>query len=379
MQSQPFRIAISDAALADLRERLARTRWPDQLEDVTWDTGTDLAYLKTLVDYWRDRYDWRAEEARLNRFQQFTAEIDGLWIHFVHERAKNGRGVPLVITHGWPGSFIEMAKIIPLLTDPEGHGAAGAPAFDVVVPSLPGYGFSGRPPRTGIAPPQIADLWAKLMAGLGYERFGAQGGDWGAAVTFNLGRRHADRLIGLHFNFMPGSLAPVSALSAEEKAAIAKVAQWQEDEGAYAHVHRTKPQTLAYALTDSPVGLAAWIVEKFRTWSDCGGDVERAFTREELLTNISIYWFTRTISSSIRLYREARLNPARPAPGETVAVPTAVAHFPKEIWMPPRSYVARVFTDVRRWTEAAVGGHFAAMEQPQLLAQELRAFFAGLG
>jgi pimeloyl-ACP methyl ester carboxylesterase len=379
MHTSAFRISIPEPAVTDLRERLARTRWPDQLEDTGWDTGTELSYLKSLADYWRDGFDWRAQEARLNRFAHFTADIDGHNIHFIHERARGGRGIPLILTHGWPGSFVEMEKIIPMLIDPASHGAPEAPAFDVVVPSLPGYGFSSRPRRTGADCAAIADLWAQLMWSLGYPRFGAQGGDWGAGVTFRLGQRHAERLLGMHFNTLPGSLSRSGIEFTEaEKAALAVGAKWNEDENAYGHMHRTKPQTLAYGLTDSPVGLAAWILEKFRSWSDCDGEIERAFTRDELLTNISIYWFTTTISSSIRLYREARINPNRLEPGETIAAPAAMACFPKEIWNPPRSYVERMFSDLRRWTEMPRGGHFAAMEQPQLLADDVRAFFSAL-
>ena len=379
MQTSAFPISIPEPAIADLRERLARTRWPDQLEDTGWDTGTEMSYLKSLADYWRDSYDWRAQEALLNRFAHFTADIDGHNIHFIHERARDGRGIPLILTHGWPGSFVEMVKIIPMLIDPASHGAPEAPAFDVVVPSLPGYGFSSRPRRTGVDCAAIADLWAKLMAGLGYDRFAAQGGDWGAGVTFRLGQRHAERLLGIHFNTLPASLSRSGIeFTEEEKAAGVVAAKWNEDENAYGHMHRTKPQTLAYGLTDSPVGLAAWILEKFRSWSDCSGEVESAFARDELLTNISIYWFTETISSSIRLYRETRFNPNRLEPGETIAVPAAMACFPKEIQNPPRSYVERMFSDLRRWTEMPRGGHFAAMEQPQLLAEDVRAFFSAL-
>jgi pimeloyl-ACP methyl ester carboxylesterase len=381
MTPVPFRIAIPDEAISDLKERLARARWPDQLEDAGWDSGVDLGYLRALVAYWQNTFDWRTQEARLNRLSQFTADIDGHHIHFVHERARGGRGIPLILTHGWPGSFVEMEKVLPLLTDPQRHGALEAPAFDVVIPSLPGYGFSSRPTREGVHPAAIAGLWAKLMTGLGYQRFGAQGGDWGASVTLQLAQRHADRMLGIHFNLIPNGLVRRSetSLTDEEESTFAKGLKWNEDEGAYAHVHRTKPQTLAYALNDSPVGLAAWIVEKFRTWSDCGGDIERAFTRDELLTNISIYWYTQTISSSIRLYREARLGPPRLAPNETIAVPSAFANFPTELWLPPRSYVERAFSNVRRWTVMPMGGHFAAMEQPQLLAADLRAFFGALG
>lgn len=269
-----------------------------------------MSYLKDLVEYWHDGFDWRAQETRLNRFAHFTVDIDGYHIHYIHERARGGSGIPLIITHGWPGSFVEMEKIIPLLTDPASHGAIGAPSFDVVVPSLPGFGFSSRPHRTGVHCGAIADLWAKLMATLGYPRFAAQGGDWGAGVTMRLGQRHAGRLLGMHFNTQPAWVKPTGvAFTKAEKAALTAEAKWNEEENAYGHLQRTKPQTLAYGLTDSPVGLAAWIVEKFRAWSDCDGDIEKAFSRNELLTNVSLYWFTATIGSSMRIYREERFNP----------------------------------------------------------------------
>ena len=379
MQTAAFQISIPESMMADLKERLARTRWPDQLDDPGWSTGTDLSYLKDIAAYWHDGFDWRKQEASLNRLAQFTADIDGHRIHFIHERASNGHGIPLILTHGWPGSFAEMVKIIPLLTDPAAHGAPAAPAFDVVVPSLPGFGFSSRPSCAGVNCAVIADLWARLMAGLGYSQFGAQGGDWGAGVTMRLGQRHPGRLIGMHFNTQPSWVRPAGVtFTAEEQAALAIEAKWEEDENGYRHMQRTKPQTLAYGLTDSPIGLAAWILEKFRSWSDCGGEIENAFTRDELLTNICIYWFTNTISSSIRLYREELFNPNQLAPGETIAVPAAMACFPKEATNPPRSYMERMFSDLRRWTEMDRGGHFAAMEQPHLLAADVRAFFCAL-
>jgi pimeloyl-ACP methyl ester carboxylesterase len=381
MRIEPFRIAIPEAALADLRERLDRARWPDQLDGVGWEWGTDLAYLRDLVAYWHRRFDWRAREAELNRLPQFMAELDGLRIHFIHQRGRGPAPLPLVITHGWPGSFVEMTKILPLLTDPAAHGGDAGDAFDVVVPSLPGYGFSSRPERPGTNVFAIAGLWSKLMAGLGYERFGAQGGDWGASVTTCLGKLFPEALVGIHLNFIPGSYQPPVAdgetLSDEEKAFLACRADWVDRESGYGHIQGTKPQTLAYALTDSPLGLAAWIVEKFRSWADCAGDVERVFSKDELLTNIAIYWFTETIGSSLRLYREGRFAPLRFAAGERVAVPVGIAKLPFEIPMPPRRWVERVY-DVVRWTELPRGGHFAALEQPELLAEDIRAFFRPL-
>jgi pimeloyl-ACP methyl ester carboxylesterase len=373
---------VSDTALTDLRERLGRVHWPDRLDGIGWEQGTDGAYLESLVNYWRSDFDWRAQEAALNRFAHYRATIGDQRIHFVHERARSGGGLPLIITHGWPGSFAEMVKIIPMLTDPEAYGGDANDAFDVVAPSLPGYGFSSPPRRTGMNPFAIAELWAELMAGLGYDRFAAQGGDWGASVTTCLGFLFPNRVPGLHLNYIPGSFQPPDDpagqdLTEEERAFLATRAAWVETEGAYGRIQATRPQSLAYALNDSPAGLAGWIIEKFRAWSDCAGDVEHAFTKDELLTNVSIYWFTQTIGSSMRLYWESRRRPLRFAPGERVRTPTAVAHFPKEIPLPPRSWVERVY-DVRRWTEMPRGGHFAALEQPELLARDIRAFFRPL-
>lgn len=382
MRITPFTIAIPDAALVELRGRLAHTRWPGQPEDIDWEQGTNLDYLQSLADYWRNGFNWRAQEAALNQLPQFHAEVGEQRIHFVHQRARRGRGLPLILTHGWPGSFAEMVKIVPMLTDPEAHGGAAGDAFDVIVPSLPGYAFSPPPRRTGMNAFAIAALWAELMAGLGYERFAVQGGDWGASVSTGLGFRFPDRIVGLHLNYIPGSFEPAydpagGDLTDEERTFLAERAAWAEAEGAYGHLQATRPQTLAYALDDSPAGLAAWIVEKFRAWSDCGGELERAITRDELLVNLSIYWFTRTAGSSLRLYWEVRRRPLRFAPGERIRVPCAVARFAQEAPFPPRSWAERVY-NVRRWTSFPVGGHFAALEQPALLAEDIRAFFRPL-
>ncbi len=381
MKAQPFRIAIDPSALDDLRDRLRRTRWPQAIEGIDWEDGTALAYAQDLVAYWRDRFDWPAQEIALNRLPHFTAAIDDLTIHFIHQRGRGPRPLPLIISHGWPGSFVEMTKILPLLTDPAKHGGDAADAFDVVIPSLPGYGFSSRPLHAGTDPRRIAELWVTLMTGLGYERFGAQGGDWGSAITASLGFFHPEHLVGIHLNMISGSAAPPAAggrpFTAAEEAFRAARVEWAEAEGGYHHIQRTKPLTLAYGLNDSPAGLAAWIVEKFRTWSDCNGDVESVFTRDELLTNIAIYWFTETIGSSVRLYREALRRPLRFKAGERVTVPTGVARFPKEIVQPPREWAERIY-NLQHWKEMARGGHFAAMEQPELLAADIRAFFRPL-
>jgi pimeloyl-ACP methyl ester carboxylesterase len=382
MKVDRFRIAIPDAALEDLRARLARTRWPDEVNDDAWSYGMSLPVLRRLVEYWADRFDWRAQEAALNRLPQFRAEIDGLPIHFVHARGVGPKPFPLVLTHGWPGSFIEMRRILPMLTDPVSHGGNAEDAFDVIVPSLPGYGFSGRPTRAGMSPFAIARIWGALMAGLGYRRYGLQGGDWGAAVSLGAALAFPDAVAGLHLNFLPSLLMPTirpedRPLSEPESRFLAERAAWLDEEGGYARIQGTKPQTLGYALTDSPVGLAAWILEKFRGWSDCGGDVESVFSRDELLTNISIYWLTGTAASSLRLYREARLASLTLGAGQRVAPPFGFARFPKEISRPPREWTERIF-DVWRWTDMQRGGHFAAMEQPALLAEEVREFFRPL-
>lgn len=359
--------------------RLDAVRWPSALDAESWDDGASLAFLKRLIAYWRDRFDWRAQEARLNRLPQFLADIDSLSIHFIHQRGNGPSPIPLVLTHGWPGSFFEMEKIVPLLTDPASHGGDAMDAFHVVVPSLPGYGFSDAPRQPGVGPHHIAELWHKLMAGLGYNRFGLQGGDIGAGVSTWLAHRFPEDVIALHLNYIPGSYRPplgggLAPVSEEEQAFLENSAKWTDAEGAYAHQHGTKPQTLAYALTDSPVGLAAWMVEKFRSWSDCDGDVTRAFTLDDLLTEISLYWFSGTLASSLRLYKEGRRRPLHFVAGDRITPPTAVAMFPHELPMPPRSWVERCYNLVR-WTQMAKGGHFAAMEQPELLAGDIRAFF----
>ncbi len=377
MKVKPFSICVEPAVLTDLCDRLLHTRWPDEINDDAWDWGTRSDCLRKLVDHWATDFDWRAQETALNRLPQFRADIDGLGIHFVHIRGKGPNPTPLIITHGWPGSFVEMRGIIPLLTDPAAHGGDPADAFDLVIPSLPGYGFSDRPTRPGMSPAAVADLWVKLMHGLRYPRFGAQGGDWGAAVSTWLAILHPDALIGLHLNFLPAVFPPSAIASAAERAYFDARSAWTEGEGAYGHQHGTKPQTLAYGLTDSPVGLAAWILEKFRAWSDCGGDPLRAFTADDLLTNISIYWFTETISSSIRLYKEARRSPLRLSLGQRVLPPMGFAQFPVEIPCAPRDLVSRFF-DVHQWTAMPRGGHFAAMEQPVLLAADVTRFFRSL-
>jgi pimeloyl-ACP methyl ester carboxylesterase len=380
MQIEPFHIAIDESVLADLRERLSRTRLPDEIPGSGWTYGTNLAYLRELVAYWKDRYDWRAAEAALNRFPQFRARVGGLGIHFIHRRGEGPKPLPLVITHGWPGSVAEFAEIIEPLADPARHGGDAADSFDVIAPSMPGYGFSDHPTEPGMNPEKIAALWAELMRGLGYERFGAQGGDWGAMVTTYLGLKHAAHLVGIHLNMViaiPADTKNLDGVSAEEVAALVEARKFLKDETGYQGIQGTKPQTLAYALNDSPAGLAAWIVEKFRTWSDCDGDVERRFTKDQLLTNIMLYWLPETANSSCRLYYEAMHTGTWAPRGVRVDVPTGCAIFPKEMVRPPRRWAEQAY-DVRRFTRFESGGHFAAMEEPKALVEDIRAFFRPL-
>jgi pimeloyl-ACP methyl ester carboxylesterase len=382
MDLQPFTIAVTDAQLADLRSRLDSTRWPTALSVARWSDGADLSFMRRLMAHWVSGFDWRAQEARLNRLPQYKARVDGAEIHFVHAPGRGPAPMPLVLTHGWPGSFVEAERILPLLTDPAAHGGDAADAFEVVVPSLPGYGFSPAPAGPGTSARRIAEQWHKLMLGLGYPRFAAQGGDIGAGVSAWLARLYPDAVVGAQLNYIPGSYRPPLGgdeppVTADEQRYLDTIAQWTLLEGAYAHVQVTKPQTLGFALTDSPVGLAAWIVEKFASWSDCDGDIEHVFDLDTLLTNISLYWFSDTLVGSLRLYKENRLNPLAFCPGERVIPPIGVAVFPRELPMPLRSWVERVF-GVRRWTTMPQGGHFAALEQPELLAEEIRQFFRPL-
>lgn len=377
MSIQPFTITIAQSTLDDLHERLARTRWPDEVEGAAWDYGTNLAYLKTLVDYWQHHFNWRTQEAMLNRFAHFRAEIDGFGVHFIHERGKGSNPLPLVLTHGWPDSFYRMHKIIPMLSDPASSGGSPFDSFDVIVPSLPGYGFSDRPRQRGMTSRRTAELWARLMTEvLGYQRFAAAGGDVGGGVTRFLALSHPNLLIGIHLTDLglPALIPDQSDLTSAEKQYLSNVEQWRAQEGAYAMMHSTKPQTVAYGLNDSPVGLAAWIVEKFRAWSDCNGDVETRFSKDELLTNIMIYWVTETINSSMRMYYENGHTSPPLSPGQHIEVPAGVAIFPKDIGVPPREWGERILR-VQRWTQMPRGGHFAALEEPELLVEDIRAFF----
>lgn len=374
----PFTIAVPDAVLEDLRERLARARYPDELEGAGWTYGANLAYVRELVDYWRDDFDWRAQERRLNRFEQFRTNIDGLDVHFIHRRAADPDAFPLLIVHGWPGSFVEFHKIIEPLADPAGHGGQAADAFHLVIPSIPGYGFSDKPREAGYSPQRMAEIFARLMARLGYARYGAQGGDYGSLISRILGRIDAEHVAGIHLNLCtagppPGVADPTAGVPAAELEQMReRQAFWTDDERGYSAIQGTKPQTIGYALNDSPVGLAAWIVEKFRAWSDVNGDVESKFTKDELLTNVTVYWVTETPTSAARLYYELR-HPGFPAAGR-VEVPTGCAAFPKEISFTPRRWLEAAY-NLTHFTIMPRGGHFAALEEPELLIDDVRAFF----
>ena len=379
VEAKPYRVQVPEDVLEDLRSRLRRTRWTEPLPYPGWTAGTDLDYVKELVAYWGSTFDWRAQERWLNGFPQFTADLDGQTVHFVHQRGRGPNPLPLILTHGWPSSFVELLKLVPLLSDPGAHGGDEHDSFDVVVPSLPGYAFSGRPSQPAhSASRSWANLWARLMTEcLGYRRFGAQGQDIGAAVTIALGVDHADLVVGIH---LPGVLAfpPRGAAPSEEgEAFLARQERFRNLEGAYAHQQGTKPHTLAVGLADSPAGLAAWIVEKFRAWSDCDGDVERRFTKDELLTNITIYWVSGSIGPSFLFYYDAQQAAGPPVPAR-VNVPVGVALFPKENPVTgPRTWAETAYNIVR-WTEMPRGGHFPAAEEPELLVSELREFFRPL-
>jgi pimeloyl-ACP methyl ester carboxylesterase len=369
----PFRIEIDEGQLRDLRERLDRTRWPEPETVEDWSQGLPLAYAQELCRYWAEKYDWRATEERLNGLPQFRTSIDGLGIHFIHVRSPNEDALPLVITHGWPGSVVEFLKVIGPLTDPAAHGGDPADAFHVVCPSLPGYGFSDKPARHGWGAERTARAWAELMARLGYERYGAQGGDWGALVTTLIGQVDTDHLAGIHLNM------PVAApdqetfadMTEREKSALDGLAHYQKWDSGYSKQQSTRPQTLGYGLVDSPAGQCAWIVEKFWAWTDCDGHPENVLTRDELLDNVMLYWLPATGASSARMYWES----FRTTGLDPVSAPTGCSIFPKEIVRMSRRWAEKRYTDIRYWNDLDKGGHFAAFEQPELFVEEVRAFF----
>ena len=380
MKIAPFTIDVSSAAVADLARRVEMTRWPDEVGEGGWEYGMPCRVLRDVVDHWRDRFDWRAAERRLNGLPQFQIEIDGRVVHYVHVRGVDQESAALVLTHGWPGSFVEMYKIIPMLTDPASNGLPGYRSFDVIVPSLPGFGFSQAPASPGMNSRAVASLWHGLLAELGYSSYFAQGGDIGSGVSTWLARLHPEAVRALHLNFISGSYQPPLTeadrpLSAAESLWLAARTQWVEREGGYSHIQTTKPQTLAYSLTDSPVGLAGWLLEKFFAWSDGSDDLTQRFDVDELLTNVSVYWFSGNVAATLRMYRENALEPLRFRTGERIIPTLSYARFPKEIINPPREWVERVF-DIARWIEMPVGGHFAALEQPRALALDIHEAFA---
>lgn len=382
MLPTPFTLNVSDAAIADLKARLALTRFPDQAPGAPWAYGTDLGYMQTLVEYWRDQFDWRTAEARLNVFPQFKIPLHGIELHYLHVQGVGPDPLPLLLSHGWPGSVFEFMELIPRLTDPAAFGGDPADAFTVVAPSLPGYGLSFEAGQSRFSVEQMADCFATLMTeALGYPRFATQGGDWGASVSARLGLAHPDKTMGVHLNFLPlrRDLAPLPSAGPAEQKYLKELKHWLAEETGYSQLQGTRPQTLAFALSDSPAGLAAWIVEKMRAWSDCGGDVESVFTKDEILANVAFYWFTGAIGSSFWPYYARQHAHGWPIPdGQTVDVPMGYAEFPTEIVRPPQSLAARTFTDIQRWSSMPRGGHFAAMEQPDALAEEVRAFYRNL-
>ncbi|MHC2461015.1 epoxide hydrolase family protein [Bradyrhizobium embrapense] len=373
----PFRIAVSDDVLEDLRTRLRRTRWPEAELVDDWSQGAPLQWIKDVCNYWAERYDWRQREARLNRFSHFTTEIDGLDIHFIHVRSRHPEARPLIITHGWPGSVVEFHKVIEPLTDPTAHGGVAADAFHVVCPSLPGFGFSAKPTATGWGVDRIARAWAILMERLGYTSYFAQGGDWGSAVTTAIGGQDPAHCAGIHITLAMSTRPNVEGQpTPEETRALNGIKYYADWDSGYSKQQSTRPQTLGYGLTDSPSGQAAWILEKFWAWTDCDGHPENILSRDELLDNVMLYWVTATAASSARLYWES-FGPGKRTPHK-VSVPTGVAVFPKEIVTPVRKWMETNFTNIQHWSEMPKGGHFSAFEQPELFVGEVRKFFGML-
>lgn len=378
-----FSIEVPDEDLDDLSRRIDQARWPEDFSPGTWSYGTDLGYLRELCGYWLSGYDWRETERQMNHWPQFLATIDGQQVHFIHARSKEPDAVPLLLAHGWPGSVLEFLKVIGPLTDPVAHGGSADDAFHVICPSMPGYAWSGPTTERGWDLDRVSRALGDLAVDLGYERFGVQGGDWGAGVATSLARQMPDHLIGIHMNLIavspPPGPDPLAGLTEDEVRSIEHTEAFLRDEMGYRDIQGTKPQTLAYGLMDSPVGLAAWIVEKFRTWSDCAGDVEASFTRDELLGNITTYWLTRTIGSSMRLYFETRATALSgvASPSGRIEVPTGCAIFAGDFRRPPRSWVEPHF-NVTSWTNMASGGHFAALEEPEALVGDVRSFFSPL-
>ena len=371
-----FQLEVTDAVLDDLKKRLSMTRWPNKETPEDWSQGIPLGYMQELCDYWQHEYDWRAREERLNRFPQFITEIDGVDIHFIHLPSVPENVRPLIITHGWPGSVVEFHKVIEPLADPTAHGGNTEDAFHVVVPSLPGYGFSGKPEVTGWGIEKIADIWGALMARLGYDHYFAQGGDWGAMVTTHIGLQDKEHCDAIHLN-MPVVIPDANTmaeLTPSEQASLMSMKFYQDWDSGYSKQQSTRPQTVGYGLVDSPSGQAAWIIEKFYQWTDCNGHPENAISRDELLDNVMMYWLSKSAASSARLYWESFKNP----PQEEVDIPTGCSIFPKEIVRPSERWIRKRFTNLKYYNELEKGGHFAAFEQPEIFLQEIRTYFRSL-
>lgn len=376
---RPFRVDVPESTLDDLRERLKRTRYPDEIPGSNWDYGTNLAYLKELVAYWADEFDWRVHEREINDLDHFKTVIDGLDIHFIHERSPVADATPLLISHGWPGSFLEFMKVIGPLTDPVAHGGKAEDAFHVVLPSIPGFGFSDKPRERGYGPAKMGDIFSKLMQRLGYERYGLQGGDWGSVITRWMAAEHPDRVMGLHLNLVlagppVGADDPEAGVpSAELQRMRERQAFWAPERGYY-EIQSTKPQSIGYALNDSPAGMAAWFINTIHVLCDCPGGPEDSFTKEELLANFTLYWVTETPTSAARIYYERQRDPEE---ADYVSVPTGAALFPKELALPPRKW-AEARYNIVHWTDMPKGGHFAALEEPELYVEDVRKFFGTL-
>jgi epoxide hydrolase len=369
---EAFTVAVPAADIDDLHDRLRRTRWPEPATVDDWSQGMPLPYIQELCRYWLEEYDWTARQARLNSFPQYRTEIDELGIHFIHVPSPHPGALPLVLTHGWPGSVVEFLEVIGALADPTSHGGDPADAFHVVVPSLPGYAFSDKPSSTGWGIERTARAWAQLMARLGYDRYGAQGGDWGAMVTTSIGQQDPDHVAGIHINMVIGFPGPDDGeMTESEQAAMAGIQAYNDWDSGYMKQQGTRPQTLGYSLVDSPAGQCAWIVEKFWSWSDTGGDPVAALGADRILDNVMLYWLTSSGASSARMYWESIRNP----PLGPVSVPTGASVFPKEIFRPSRRWAEHQYSDIRYWGEPDVGGHFAAFEQPALFVDEVRRFF----
>lgn len=372
---ETFKINIPQSELDDLNERIKKVRWPDEIKNSGWKYGTNLSYIKELADYWHKEFDWRVIEKQINSFPNFITEIDDNKIHFLHIKSKNKNAIPIIITHGWPGSFLEMPKIIPYLTESEDI------SFDLVIPSIIGFGFSDKPIENGSNYGFNADLWHKLMLELGYNKYGLQGGDIGAGISIKIAQKYPEYIIGLHLNYISDSYEPYLKENEKADTTVIKfqkhLKEWNEQEAAYAYIQSTKPLSLAYGLNNSPIGLCAWIVEKFNAWSDNNGHIENCFTKQELLANVTLYWLTQTIHSSIRMYHEISLSPLKFGKDDFVKTPVGFAKFPKEIPTPPRNYIEKSL-NVVHWTELRKGGHFPALEQPQLLADDIMTFFKKL-